>query len=104
MFDRPSVRSEGWPYAWPVGARVIEARPLAVRIEEAARLSGLAYAQILAFHESGKLPFVDLGEVQLVMVRDLERLLSQLPRAGEPPAPPRARVRGGRPPTANEAA
>jgi hypothetical protein len=87
MFDHSPFRTEGWPYAWPVGARVIEARPLAVRIEEAARLSGLAYTQILAFHEDGKLPFVDLGEHQLVMVRDLEKLLSQLPRIGAPPAP-----------------
>jgi hypothetical protein len=90
MFDfRP--RTGGWPYSWPVGARVIEARPLAVRVEEAARLSGLPYADLIAFHERGKLPFIELGPVQLVLVRDLESLIAELPRSGEPPAPPKRR-------------
>jgi hypothetical protein len=90
VFDFPP-RPGGWPYTWPVGARVIEARPLAVRVEEAARLSGLPYAEIVAFHERGRLPFIELGPVQLVLVRDLEKLIAELPRSGEPPAPPKRR-------------
>jgi hypothetical protein len=92
MFDFPP-RAGGWPYAWPVGARVIEARPLAVRVEKAADLTGLPYDELVERHDCGQLPFIELGAVRLVLVRDLEKLLSELPRSGEPPQQPSATPR-----------
>lgn len=72
-------------YAWPlIGPPIYEARPIAVRVERGADLIGATYPQMIAFHEAGQLPFIDLGDVLMVTLEDLEKLVRSLPRIGDP--------------------
>jgi len=87
---RGSLFASGdWPLAWPGGSsRIVESRPLAVDWELAPWHSGLPFADLTAYREAGQLPVIELGPVTLVMIRDLDNLLSQLAR-GEKPHPER---------------
>jgi len=89
-----------WTPPWPGGARIMQARPLAVRLEEAPWHTGLPLAELRAFNEARKLPFIELDGVTLVMIRDLEALLCEL--SGDTPKPTkRDRRRGKRSPDAD---
>ena len=84
--------SGDWPLSWPGGSsRIIEARPLAVPLELAPWHSGISLAALHAYRDAGQLEVIQLGAgVELVTIRDLDNLLSQLAR-GDEPHPPRSR-------------
>ena len=50
--------------------------PLAVSVNEAARLTGLSAATLRRRHKNGGLPLVRLGRRTLIRLDDLRRLLS----------------------------
>jgi hypothetical protein len=87
-----------WPMSWPGGSsRIVEARPLGVRFETAPWYTGIPSDDLRAYRDSGQLKVIALGAgVELVLIRDLDNLLSQLARGEEPhpephPRPPRSR-------------
>jgi hypothetical protein len=87
-----------WPASWPGGSsRIVEARPLGVRFETAPWYTGIPSDDLRAYRDSGQLKVIALGAgVELVLIRDLDNLLSQLARGEEPhpephPRPPRSR-------------
>jgi hypothetical protein len=92
---RESLFGSGdWPLSWPGGSsRIIEARPLAIPFDVASWHSGLPNAELNAYRDTGQLPVITLGTgVELVLIRDLDNLLSQLARGEEPHPEPHPRL------------
>ena len=82
-----------WPASWPGGmSRIVEARPLATRFDTASWYTGIPSDTLQAYRDSGQLEVIALGAgVELVTIRNLDNLLSQLARGEEPHPEPQAR-------------
>jgi len=65
----------------PARARHPEPDPLAVSVDDAARMIGISHASCWRLATSGQLPTRKLGVRRLVFVRDIEAFLDSLPMA-----------------------
>jgi excisionase family DNA binding protein len=78
--DRPSLKRNGGGGSEAAGASLAE--PLAVRVIEAARLTGESRSSIYRSIRKGELDALKSGAATLVTFASLKRRLANLPRFG----------------------